>query len=510
MSKNTGTSELINYFDLGANGDVGIAGSLDVNTIANATTDTDKFLVSDTGIIKYRTGAELLSDIGAQGLLTNPVTGTGSTGQVTYWSSGSAITGSSNFLFNASERNLTIDRSLSTLGNAITISKLGDADQAWLAFRQGGGASGTWRLGYTGSVYDFRINVGSDGSIGTQALRIFQSTQNVVIGTATSDPNFKLDVNGTGRFSGNLSVIRSSGGSVLTLQSTATNGEAQVDLEGRNSSGTVRNATFKYDNADIIRLGTSSNIGMRFETNDAPRLTITSGGNVGIGASSLLEKLGVNGNIHVEGVGNSIYFDTDGNGRTIQQYVANQFQFHIVNARGNSARFILGNSSISLGTSSTPQFNINTTNGNIGIGTVSDNGRKLNVNGSGLFSGTLSTAKVEVGAVESVNITTNSTFTLVSSSYFNIRTNILISVTIRWNNNANAQRQYLLFIGATDTGWGTPNSAISVIASNDWSSGYVGAATFSIGGSGALRTLNISVSNAATYNVTAYAAIVDM
>ena len=43
MSKNTGTSELINYFDLGVNGDVGIAGSLDINTIANDT--TDKFLV---------------------------------------------------------------------------------------------------------------------------------------------------------------------------------------------------------------------------------------------------------------------------------------------------------------------------------------------------------------------------------------------------------------------------------------------------------------------------------
>jgi len=65
MSKNTGTSELINYFDLGVNGDVGIAGSLDINTIANATTDTDTFLVSDTGIIKYRTGVQLLSDIGA-------------------------------------------------------------------------------------------------------------------------------------------------------------------------------------------------------------------------------------------------------------------------------------------------------------------------------------------------------------------------------------------------------------------------------------------------------------
>ena len=148
--------------------------------------------------------------------------------------------------------------------------------------------------------------------------------------------------------------------------------------------------------------------------------------------------------------------------------------------------------------------------GNVLIGTTTDSGRKLNVNGSGLFSGTLSTAKIEVGAVNSVNITTGSTFTLIPSSNFNIRTNILVSVAIKWDSNANAQRQYLLFIGATDTAWGTPNSAISVIASNDWSSGYVGAASFSIGGSGSLRTLNISVSGAATYNVTAYAAIVDM
>jgi hypothetical protein len=150
-----------------------------------------------------------------------------------------------------------------------------------------------------------------------------------------------------------------------------------------------------------------------------------------------------------------------------------------------------------------------TSGGNVGIGETNPS-RKLQVNGTGLFSGTLSTAKVEVGAVNSVNITTNSTFTLIPSDNFNIRTNILVSVAIKWDSNANAQRQYLLFIGGTDTGWGTPNSAISVIASNDWSSGYVGAASFSIGGSGSSRTLNISVSNAATYNVTANAAIVDM
>jgi hypothetical protein len=43
---------------------VEIDGSLSASQIANATTDTDKFLVSDNGTVKYRTGAEMLSDLG--------------------------------------------------------------------------------------------------------------------------------------------------------------------------------------------------------------------------------------------------------------------------------------------------------------------------------------------------------------------------------------------------------------------------------------------------------------
>jgi hypothetical protein len=41
-------------------------GGASISSIAAATTDTDKFLVSDGGVLKYRTGAQLLSDIGAQ------------------------------------------------------------------------------------------------------------------------------------------------------------------------------------------------------------------------------------------------------------------------------------------------------------------------------------------------------------------------------------------------------------------------------------------------------------
>ena len=43
---------------------VEIDGSLSASQIQNATVDTDKFLVSDGGTVKYRTGAEMLSDLG--------------------------------------------------------------------------------------------------------------------------------------------------------------------------------------------------------------------------------------------------------------------------------------------------------------------------------------------------------------------------------------------------------------------------------------------------------------
>ena len=95
--------------------------------------------------------------------------------------------------------------------------------------------------------------------------------------TMTDGGNFGI---GAPSPSARLHVANSAAGVVGFFQSTATNGEASVALEGRNSSGTTRSAIFKYDNEDVFRLGTSSNIGLRFETNDVVRTTITSGGSV--------------------------------------------------------------------------------------------------------------------------------------------------------------------------------------------------------------------------------------
>jgi predicted heme/steroid binding protein len=82
-SDSTGASVV--RLTLEANGDVRIA------TINNATIDTDRFLVSDNGVIKYRTGTELLSDIGAQAALTNPVTGTGTANYVARWTGSTTL-----------------------------------------------------------------------------------------------------------------------------------------------------------------------------------------------------------------------------------------------------------------------------------------------------------------------------------------------------------------------------------------------------------------------------------
>jgi hypothetical protein len=113
-----------------------------------------------------------------------------------------------------------------------------------------------------GANYDFRV----EGDTNNNLLFVDASTDRVGIGTNTPS---------------NLLHVFSSGGlSSALFESTATNGEATLTIRGKNSSGTVRSALFKYDNGDVIRLGTADAIAMRFETNDAERMRIASGGDI--------------------------------------------------------------------------------------------------------------------------------------------------------------------------------------------------------------------------------------
>ena len=62
-----------------------MSGKVLFDTILNAGIDTDKFLVSSSGVLSFRTGAEVRSDIGAG---TGSVTGSGTAETVAKWSTG--------------------------------------------------------------------------------------------------------------------------------------------------------------------------------------------------------------------------------------------------------------------------------------------------------------------------------------------------------------------------------------------------------------------------------------
>ena len=81
-----------------------INGELSLDNIANASTDTDKFVVADNGVIKYRTGSQVRSDIGAgtgSGTVTSVATGNGISGG-TITSTGTLTVGAGNGLSQSS------------------------------------------------------------------------------------------------------------------------------------------------------------------------------------------------------------------------------------------------------------------------------------------------------------------------------------------------------------------------------------------------------------------------
>ena len=95
-----------------------------------------------------------------------------------------------------------------------------------------------------------------------------------------------MSVSGSGNFSSTITSLAASGQATIIAEGSATNGEGAFQVKGKNSSGTARSAIFKYDNADILRIGIAQAVDMRFETNDIERMRITSGGLVAIGNSN--------------------------------------------------------------------------------------------------------------------------------------------------------------------------------------------------------------------------------
>ena len=207
---------------------------LSLNPISNATSDTDKFLVSDSGTIKYRTGAEVRSDIGA-GTGNGSVTSVAVTVGTGLDVSGSPITGSGT---------IDIDLDLSDFTD-MTAAMVG-SDEFIVLDSSAERRKAANEIGL--SIFDndagFTTNTGTvtaTGGASSGYVAFFDSSTNLATTNKFffDDTNKRLSINGGTTPSHTLQL----GGNGIICTSSS----AEIDLEANGDILMGTSSTFKVD-----------------------------------------------------------------------------------------------------------------------------------------------------------------------------------------------------------------------------------------------------------------------
>jgi hypothetical protein len=226
------------------------------------------------------------------------------------------------------------------------------------------------------------------GATYTEKLKVFENG-NVVISTSPTDAGFKLDVNGTGRFSGNLGIgvgpltrlhLQDSAPNYILLTNTAADGVTNAIQGGiigqsrgyGNNLAQMASILFRNDPTTwfkgVITFSTNPTDGTDPSIAPTERMRITSGGNVGIGTANPLD------NLVVSNAGaNALHFDVtfSGGASTIYSYNRSTNVYTNLRLQGSSLTFLAGaNAAMTV-----------TSGSNVLIGTTTDNGGRLQVDG---------------------------------------------------------------------------------------------------------------------------------
>lgn len=226
---------------------------------------------------------------------------------------------------------------------------------------------------------------------------------NVLIGSATDNGN-KLQVTGQATISGNVGIGTNNPG-------------ARLDVQGGsiiNGNGTIQTA-ITYATMGIV--GTLSNHDLSLYTNNAERMRITSGGNVGIGSTSPSVSLVVS-NAGAAG------FEFNPNSAGLAQLETyNRSTSAYVGFRINAddIRFHTGS-----GASERMRI---TSGGNVLVGTTTDAGQKLQVNGGAKIDGLIT----QGGGIYTATGTFSqgASTTAVFYTFANVNTDQVYIITIR-------------------------------------------------------------------------------
>jgi hypothetical protein len=350
-----------------------------------------------------------------QAALTNPVTGTGVSGQVSYFNGTSSITGSNNLFWDATNNRLGIGTSspayLFHVSNATA-----DAN-TFVGQTSGRGLFTQWRYNATAAnAYGEISTFGGDNRLEIQSQAgggntiINRSSGNVLIGTGTEVAGYKLQVAGS-IYNTTGAVLAASSGNVGIGTASPTE-RLQVDGTIKVNAGDIimsnGRGLFWGGGTEYITGSQSAN-SLSMLTNNSTRLFINSAGNVGIGTTSPGAKLAVNlasgvNIITATGPEYAQIRHTDGTRTFFTQVYNNAGQ---IGMESNSPLVISTNNTERMRIASTGELLINTTtitsggynlqvaggiynttgavlaasSGNVGIGTASPNA-KLEVVGS--------------------------------------------------------------------------------------------------------------------------------
>jgi hypothetical protein len=288
-----------------------------------------------------------------------------------YGTAGTAISFTQAMTLDASG-NLLLGATANSQGAKLKISG------GYVYLNEAGGADVYFRSAYDTNKAAIQVASANDlAFVTSNATRMtLTSAGNVLIGT-TTDSGYKLDVNGTGRFSDTVNII--------TNNSTA----YSLNILGRlaDNASTIN----FYNNAASTRYGFIYNdsTGMYFGVNGSTRLTIAS-----IGAATFSSSVTAGGIISTSGAGALLQLLSGGTSTQYQKWqndggnyfigISSSTGLGLLNSQ-NAYSFCLVTESardMSFGTNNSTRMTI-TSSGLVGIGTASP-GVSLDVSGSGI------------------------------------------------------------------------------------------------------------------------------